>query len=215
MTDESLQIDLRVAELLSSRLCHDLVGPIGAVSNGMELMADDEFGMADDAVALVTKSAGQAAALLQFFRMAYGSAGDRQGSDLTMFRELAESAMTHAKCDLQWSDPAPGDEAPNSCGKILLNVIALAEESLPRGGAIATSLGRVPEGFRITVTAQGTDAALRDTSAEAMGPDVGMEALTPRNIHGYYTLLLVRRAGGHFNHEQNGDDSLTFTVDLP
>ena len=73
----------------------------------------------------------------------------------------------------------------------------------------------VPEGFRVSVTAQGTDAALRDTSAEAMAPDVEIEALTPRNIHGYYTLLLIRRAGGQFGHEQNGADSLTFTVVLP
>lgn len=215
MTHDSLMIDLRVAELLSSRLCHDLVGPIGAVSNGMELMADDEFDMAEDALVLATNSAAQAANLLQFFRMAYGSAGGRHGGDLTVFRGLAEGLLKHVKCDLQWSDPAPGDSVPEACGKILLNVIALAQESLPRGGTIATFLGESSKGFQISVTAQGTDAALRDKTAEAVAPDVDVMALTPRNVHGYFTVLQVRRAGGSLTHEKNAPDGVTFTVLLP
>src|SRR3546814_3632269 len=70
-----IKIDLRVAELLASRLCHDLVGPIGAVGNGLELLGDEEFGMADDAMKLTTSSARQASHILQFFRLAYGMAG--------------------------------------------------------------------------------------------------------------------------------------------
>ena len=65
MTEDSVMIDLRVMELLASRLCHELVGPVGAVSNGMELLSDQEFGMADDALELATKSAAQAGCVLQ------------------------------------------------------------------------------------------------------------------------------------------------------
>lgn len=215
MSNDSLMIDLRVSELLASRLCHDLVGPIGAVSNGMELMADDEFGMADDALALASKSATQAANLLQYFRLAYGSAGGRQGSDLNVFRDLAQGMLQHVKCELRWSNPAPGDTVPEACGKILLNVIALAQESLPRGGTVATQLGQGPDGFQITVKAQGTDAALREKTEEAMVPNVNPEELTPRNVHGHFTLLLVQRAGGRMTHEQDGPDSVTFTVVVP
>ena len=71
------QIDMRVTELLASRLCHDLVGPIGAVNNGIELMTDVEFGPSDDALQLAGNSARQAASILQFYRLAYGMAGER------------------------------------------------------------------------------------------------------------------------------------------
>ena len=69
-------VDMRVAELLASRLCHDLVGPIGAVNNGLEFLQDDDFGSADDALSLVSKSAAQTADLVQLYRLAYGLAGE-------------------------------------------------------------------------------------------------------------------------------------------
>ena len=68
----SEHLDLRVVELLTARLCHDLVGPIAAISNGVELMDDDDPDFARDAVALVGDSAHKAAARLQFYRFAYG-----------------------------------------------------------------------------------------------------------------------------------------------
>src|SRR3546814_1407714 len=81
-----IKIDRRVAELLAARLCHDLVGPIGAVGNGLELLGDEEFGMADDAMKLTTSSARQASHILQFFRLAYGMAGARVGADYSAIR---------------------------------------------------------------------------------------------------------------------------------
>src|SRR5712691_824923 len=70
-------IDLRVVELLAARLCHDLIGPISAISNGVELLADEEPEFARDAVALVGDSARKASGRLQFYRFAYGFSGGR------------------------------------------------------------------------------------------------------------------------------------------
>src|SRR3546814_11154112 len=81
-----IKIDLRVAELLASRLCHDLVGPIGAVGNGLGLLGEEEFGMADDAMKLTPSSERQASPILQFFRLAYGMAGARVGADYSAIR---------------------------------------------------------------------------------------------------------------------------------
>ncbi len=215
MTENKVMIDLRVLELLASRLCHELVGPVGAVSNGMELLSDQEFGMADDALELATKSAAQAGCVLQYYRMAYGSAGDHQGGDLTLFRSLAEALMTHMKCELQWSDPMPGDEVPKACGKILLNLIVLAEESLPRGGVITTMLARQGDGFEISVGAKGTDAALREQTEAAMSPEVAADSLTARNVHGHFTALLVQRYGGRLACRESEPGHLVFSVVLP
>src|SRR3546814_14984721 len=88
-----IKIDLRVAELLASRLCHDLVGPIGAVGNGLELLGDEEFGMADDAMKLTTSSARQASPILQFFRLAYGMAGARVGPAYSPIRDLRAALL--------------------------------------------------------------------------------------------------------------------------
>ena len=108
-----LTIDIRVAELLASRLCHDLVGPIGAVNNGIELMQDDSFGMADDALSLAAKSADQASNILQFFRLAYGMAGHRQGSDFGPVRDLVAGFLSHSKAELDWSSGAIPEGTPD------------------------------------------------------------------------------------------------------
>ncbi|MSP89576.1 MAG: hypothetical protein EXQ92_12320 [Alphaproteobacteria bacterium] len=78
-------MDQRVLELLMSRVCHDLISPVGAVVNGVELIEDGGADMTDDAMALIAKSARQASRRLQFFRMAYGAAGS--GGD----RSLADA----------------------------------------------------------------------------------------------------------------------------
>ena len=129
-------IDLRVFELLASRLCHDLVGPIGAVSNGMELLEDEEFAAGDDAIQLVSKSARQTSDLLQFYRMAYGTAGSRAGISPEELFPLARAFLAHSKVSLEWPERASEIEYPEGFGKLALNLLALGQEGLPRGGEI-------------------------------------------------------------------------------
>jgi hypothetical protein len=74
------QIEFRVMELLCSRLCHDLISPVMAINNGMELMAEDSGNMADDIRESLTMSAGSAAAKLQFYRIAYRARRSRCGT---------------------------------------------------------------------------------------------------------------------------------------
>ncbi|MHA1190655.1 MAG: histidine phosphotransferase family protein, partial [Alphaproteobacteria bacterium] len=131
-----IQIDMRVAELLASRLCHDLVGPIGAVNNGMELLEDEDLGMSDDAIQLSASSARQAANLLQFYRLAYGMAGGRIGGDMGDLQNLATGFLSSGKTALNWLVGTPAGEAPEGLGKLLLNLIVLGDECLPRGGSL-------------------------------------------------------------------------------
>jgi len=128
--------EMRVAELLASRLCHDVVGPIGAVNNGMELLHDGDLDMADDALKLAAQSAQQAADLLQYYRLAYGMAGHRQGGDLKPMHDLAVRLFTHHKASLDWSANAMPTGLPDSAGKLILNMLLLAGEALPRGGTV-------------------------------------------------------------------------------
>ena len=210
-----LTIDIRVAELLASRLCHDLVGPIGAVNNGIELMQDESFGMADDALSLAAKSADQASNLLQFFRLAYGLAGHRQGSDFGPIRELVSGFLSHSKAELDWSAAPVSEGVPDGTAKLLLNLVALAAEALPRGGTVGVTMARDGAGFELEVKAVGADAGLRQEAEAALSDDIAVENLTPRNVHGYFTQLLVKRLGGRLRTEQIGRGALRLAVTFP
>lgn len=210
----AFQIDMQVAELLASRLCHDLVGPIGAVNNGMELLQDEDLGMSDDALQLSANSARQAAIILQYYRMAYGMAGARIGGDLGDLKELAASYLASSKTSLDWAVGQAPAEAPEGLGKLLLNLIVLGEESLPRGGTLSVALRDGTAGLEVTVTATGTGARLREESQPALVDDVVIEELTPRNVHGYFTRLLAQRMGSDLIVDTPGADSLRLSVTL-
>ncbi len=205
-------IDLSVTELLISRLCHDIVGPIGAVNNGLELMSDDELGMADDALELASRSAGQAATLLQYFRLAYGSAGVREVADSPTLQGLAADFLAHEKASLDWPPAAAPLDLPEGSGKLVLNMIALAAEALPRGGSVAVALN---PGVSIEVAAQGQDVGFRQEVEEGLADNVAVEDLTPRSVHGFFTRLVARRLGGELQVEHLSPGSLRLTASLP
>ncbi len=208
-------IDMRVAELLASRLCHDLVGPIGAVNNGMELLEDEDLGMSDDAIQLSASSARQAASILQFYRLAYGMSGGRIGADLGDLRELATGFLASSKTALDWTMARqPAGEMPEGLGKLLLNLIVLGEECLPRGGTLGVSLAEGLAGLEAAVIASGTGARLREESQFVLADDVVIEELTPRNVHGYFTRLLAQRMGSDLIIDSPGADRLRLSVTL-
>ena len=207
------KIDMRVTELLASRLCHDLVGPIGAVNNGMELMADEGLGMADDALDLASRSAAQAAAILQFFRLAYGMAGGRVDGGFATLRAISNGYVEHHKAALDWAPEVEIPAVPEESGKLILNLIALAAEGLPRGGRITVSLAQSTP-VTLEVLAMGADAGLRDEVTLGLSEEVLPEELTPRGVHGYFTQRVAQRLKGRVDIEMPAEDVLRFAVTL-
>ena len=209
-----MQIDLRIAELLASRLCHDLVGPIGAVNNGMELLVDDEFGMADDALQLASTSARRAADSLQFFRLAYGMAGSRVGGELSELRNLAEAHLKPTKAELMWSDVTLPEGAPDDLGKLLLNMIELGQETLPRGGSLTVGLSGGDGSVTVEIIAAGEGAQMRPETEAVLSSATSLDELTPRNVHGHFTALVAERLGGKLSIEGPESDQLRLSVKL-
>jgi histidine phosphotransferase ChpT len=207
-----MKIDLRVAELLTSRLCHDLVGPIGAVGNGLELLGDEEFGMADDAMKLTTSSARQASNILQFFRLAYGMAGARVGPDYAQLRDLSAALLEPSRTKLDWTSVQAPEGAPDGLAKVLLNMVALGHEALPRGGRLKVAIASAPGSVEARVTAEGQDAHLRPESLAGLQDNVNLDEMTPRGVHGYFTRLVAKRLGGDLVLETPGPDSLMLRV---
>jgi len=210
---QDIQIDLRVAELLASRLCHDLVSPVGAVNNGLELMAEDpDPDMQQDALALADKSAKQASATVQFFRLAYGQAGRQIDMGPPELKRLAQDYLVAHKAELDWDADAVASTGPDGVGKLLFNLIALAVEALQRGGRVQVSAA--PDGRTVTVAGAGTNARLRAETRAALADRAAVDGLSPRAVQGYFSRLIARRMGGELE-VREAADAVTFEVRLP
>ena len=212
----SIDVDLRVFELLASRLCHDVVGPVGAVNNGMEILEDedDSLDMMGEAISLVSKSARQATDALQFYRMAYGMAGAQVGSDLSELAELSARYGKKSKAEIIWQDVALPMDSPDGCGKLLLNLSSLAMECLPRGGKITVTCQPSGERLLAQAVAEGEGARMRDEHGAALHPNVKIEELTPRNVQGYFTRLLARRLGSELDVDATVENEVRLSVAL-
>lgn len=182
---------LRLGELMVSRFAHELVGPVGAVSNGLELM--DSLGAEADAEAagLVARSAESVKARLQFYRAAYGRAG----------RDLAGLAEVRALClpffeamqevELDWPMAPVAPALADGEARLVLNLAALAADALPRGGRVEVALD---EGA-FTVTAVGDQPGFQDGLRAAMADDAVPAELDPRTVHGFIARRLAADCG--------------------
>src|SRR5207248_3585487 len=146
--------DLDFAALLVSRVCHDLVSPVGAVVNGLEILEDErDAAMRADAIKLVASSAEQAAARLQFARIAFGAAGSAGAElDLTEVGRMMGGLLSGGKTRLVWN--AAPVNWPKDWAKLLMNAALIGADALPRGGtlSIATATNAAAPGFSITAT---------------------------------------------------------------
>ena len=146
--------DLEFSAFLVSRVCHDLVGPLGAVVNGLEVLEDErDAAMRADALKIVTSSANQALARLQFMRLAFGAAGSAGAElDLGEVGRLIAGLMTVGRVSLEWEPPHV--QWPKDWAKLLMNVVLIGADCLPRGGVVrveANGEGQAP-GFKVIAT---------------------------------------------------------------
>ncbi len=213
-----MRADLQVAKLLSSRLCHDLVGPIGAVNSGLELLEEgfDEDGRA---MSLVVRSAKEAGRRLAFFRIAFGfGAGEKGQATLDEAGALAAGFLETGKITLDWPSGRP-QPVKADVVKVVLIMVLMASESLPRGGAVGVTFGDLEEGLGVGVTAAGENAALRDDigAALAEGQAGGEEVrtLSARNVHGFFAQCMAHEMGGLIEHSEGQNGEIRLAVLFP
>lgn len=189
-------MDMRLVELMCSRLCHDLVSPVGAIHNGLELleeMEEDGGGFAGEAIKLIAHSSDQAERRLRLFRLAYGQAG-RDVRSFDDVRRAAEGWLEGGRTKLDWSvsQPAPALAARTGLAKTLLNVVVLADEALPSGGTV-TVRGEGPAS--VSVAAAGRNARLTAEAEAATKSAVGADELTARTVHAFATACFAQHYG--------------------
>lgn len=188
--------DLDFSAFLVSRVCHDLVGPLGAVVNGLEVLEDErDAAMRADALKIVTSSAAQALARLQFMRIAFGAAGSAGAElDLSEVSRLIAGLLSGGKVTLHWE--APHLNWPKDWAKLVMNAAVIGADCLPRGGTLRIETSQDPAvmGFKIVATGQGArivediDRVLRGEAGEhdARG---AQPALTARLAQGVNATL--------------------------
>jgi len=159
--------EIEFAALLVSRVCHDLVSPVGAVVNGLEVLEDErDATMRADALKLVVSSAEQAAARLQFARIAFGAAGSAGAElDLTEVGRIVKGLVQGGKVSVDWQ--AASVNWPKDWAKLLMNAVLLAADSLPRGGLVRVETSTEPAAPSFTVRATGTNARLLEEVEKA------------------------------------------------
>src|SRR5690242_19130569 len=185
-------IEFRVLELLNARLCHELVSPVGVINNGVELLGEDDPYFVRDAIQLIGQSARKAGQRLQFYRFAYGTAGSASGAAQGSGRELADGLFEGAKVRCDWSGEAA--TLPPEWQRLACNMLVLAAEVLPRGGIVAVRvLGAGASG--IEVTAEGESINVGAELRAALEPAVGVDQLTSRTVHAYFTRRLAELFG--------------------
>ncbi|GAA0568359.1 histidine phosphotransferase family protein [Rhizomicrobium electricum] len=183
--------DLEFSAFLVSRVCHDLVGPLGAVVNGLEVLEDErDAAMRADALKIVTSSAAQALARLQFMRLAFGAAGSA-GAELPLGEvgTLIAGLMSVGRVTLEF-DPPPV-HWPKDWAKLLMNATLIGVDCLPRGGVVrieANGFGQAP-GFKVTAT--GTGARISEDVERALKGEI-----CEHDARGVQPVLTFRLAKG-------------------
>ncbi|HEV7255087.1 MAG TPA: histidine phosphotransferase family protein [Mesorhizobium sp.] len=181
-----------LAALLCSRVCHDIISPVGAINNGLELL--DEGGADEDAMRLIRQSAKNASARLQFARIAFGAAGSAgMQIDTGDAETVAQAFFKNEKPELVWN----GARAllPKNKVKLLLNLLLVAAGAIPRGGRLTVTLEALNESPRFTLQASGPMVRVPPKFLELHAEGKLEEPIDAHSVQPYYTLLLARDAG--------------------
>jgi histidine phosphotransferase ChpT len=208
--------ELELAELMAARLCHDLVGPIGAVANGVELLGDGG-GPDPEVTSLIAASARQATRRLQWFRIAFGTANALPASSmLAETRRLAAGLFEDGRATLHWPPPDSASEAAATrpAAKLLLNLVLLGLESLPRGGTVNVQIGVRDGSMGIVVAASGTSARVPDDIQTALRRGVAISDLTPKSVPAYLAMRLAETTNAQLTIGAPGTDQVEFRVEL-
>ncbi len=186
--------DIDLAALLVSRVCHDLVSPVGAVVNGLEVLADEtDVTMRADALRLVAASAEQASARLQFARLAFGAAGSAGAElDVGEVGRITAALLSGGKIELVWKMESVN--WPKDWAKLLMNAVLVATDCLPRGGTLTVEQPPGTGPYRFCVSGKGALVRLAPETERALAGETTL-GLDGRLIQPYLTARIAQNLG--------------------
>ena len=210
MTERAQPTDLELAALISSKICHDVIGPVGAIYNGLEILDEDDDAEAKNyALDVIRNVTEQASARLQFARFAFGAAGSAGSQiELATAEQISRGLMgqgKHSKHKLVWRG-IPGQMAKDKV-KLLLNLVASAQTALPRGGEIEVAISGSMEKPSFVLRCQGTAARPPQYLSDYVGGGQAPQ-LDALSIQAYYTGRLAAASKMRLDIAKDGADVL-------
>lgn len=205
-------IPTRASEILISKICHDLVSPVGAVNNGIEFLNDMGADGLADGLGLIEHSARQASVRLQLFRMCYGAGGSDAKTTGKMVYETFQNYVAGTKISMEWDlmNDMPDQDLPAGFMKVLLNTMVFVGEAMPKGGVVSVTMND----DEMIVSGSGDLIKPKDGAIDALEGGISMEDLSPKSIHGYITYAYAQLFGVLLSHSCD-DQSIKLTIKIP
>jgi histidine phosphotransferase ChpT len=198
--------DLELAALISSKICHDVINPVGAIVNGLEMLdEDDDAESKSYALTMIRNVTEQASARLQFARFAFGAAGSAGAQiDVGMAEKISRGFLGTGKHKLIWH-MAPGFMGKDHV-KLLLNLVASAITALPRGGDIDVAMTGTVAAPTFIIRCVGTGARSPQYLVDFVGGAGQPPVLDAMNIQAYYTWRLADTTAMRIAIQKDGND---------
>jgi histidine phosphotransferase ChpT len=205
-----------LASLLCSRLCHDLMSPVGALNNGIELMADEQDPeMRDKCLELLGESARASANKLKFFRLAFGAAGGFGDSIDTREAQAALEGLFGAERQIKLGWMVPGDKLPKGAVKLLLNLALLAGDALVRGGQLDVGAESSDDMLELVIRADGPRILLDPVLRETLLNGAAGGNVEPRAAGAWLAHSLAAETGGSIQLSDPAEPVLMIGAALP
>jgi histidine phosphotransferase ChpT len=202
---------LDLAALLCSRVCHDLISPTGAIVNGLEVLEEDgDPETKTFALDLIKKSARTASARLQFCRLAFGAAGSASAQiNLGDAETMARGFVEDDKYELVWN--LPRALLPKNRVKLLLNMVVMASQTIPRGGTLTLEPIGEGESMGFRISATGLNARIPPAFPVLLAGNSENGGVDAHAIQPFYTGLLARSCGLSVALSAEGEDIVVAT----
>ena len=196
--------DLELAALISSKICHDVIGPVGAIYNGLEILEEDtDLEAQSYALDVIRNVTQQASAKLQFARFAFGAAGSAGAMiDMATAEQLSRGFLGDGKHKLDWKGPQ-GYMAKDRV-KLLLNMVACSQTALPRGGTITVQVIGDMESPAFRFVCSGTNCRPPQHLGEYIS-NAAPHEIDAMSIQAYYTWRLAECSGMQLDISKEGD----------
>ena len=205
-----------LASLLCSRLCHDLMSPVGALNNGIELLADEtDPEMREKCLELLADSARASANKLKFFRLAFGAAGGFGEEIDTHEAEVALEGLFGPERRIEFGWVVGDEKLPKDAVKLLLNIAMLAGDALVRGGRLDVGAERRDGEIELAVRAEGPRILLDPVLRETLAKGVSDGPVEARAAAAWLAHNLITDAGGSVQLSDPGSEPLLIGAVLP
>lgn len=203
-----------LAALLCAKICHDLISPVGALGNAVEILDDeDNQDMYEDAINLVRTSSRQASSKLKFLRIALGAAGSAPGVIPTSeVMKLTNDMFVDSKPELVWKINSDGIDKNRA--RIVMNLVMLGVQAAPRGGSVTITRQGNGDSAEFTIVSDGPNVRLDAAVAKAIAGKMPEDGIDGRSIQPLYANLLARDIGGSVR-ASDDETLITFTAKFP